>query len=161
MNKKIKVLSVFLLTIFVIVLAYCQIYPLYIINPSKNFEPISMADAKEMPDNNMTLSFLYNISKEKHPMGSEANYRVRDYIISCLSEMNVQYNVQTIDLDTDFFDKVETRTKTQLENKKNKYYEFLKNKAGNKSVDEFINNELGYDSFDSFYLNEILKREKY
>lgn len=105
MKSRIKTLIISLITIIVVLLAYVQVFPIIIHNPNSNFTPIEMSEAKHTQDNNMTLSYLYNITKEKHPTGSEEIYEVRDYIISCLKEMNVVYDTQTINLDENFFQK--------------------------------------------------------
>lgn len=159
MNKKIKILLIIIITIIVGIISYCQIYPLFIKNPSNDFKPIEILDAKNEPDIDMMLSYVYNISKEKHPVGTNSNYIVMDYITSCLDNMNVEYDIQRIDLDETFFIKNGNRTKEELERKKNDYYIQLQNKSKNNNVDELVRKELGYNSFDEFYSKEILNGE--
>lgn len=156
MNKKTKVLLIVIITILVSILAFCQIYPLVIKNPPKDFKPIEISEAKSKPDINMTLSYLYNVSREKHPNGSEANYKVRDYIVSCLNEIKVQYDIQSVNLDEEFFIKDGKRIKENLEDIKSKYYKYLLKKARNKNIDDLMKNEFNYNSFDEFYTKEIL-----
>ena len=68
MNKKFKILLIIVITIIVLLLGYIQVNPLYIHTPAKNFEEITISEADSIKqDNNMALSFLYNISKNKHP----------------------------------------------------------------------------------------------
>ena len=102
MNRK-RLLLLIIITIIVGIIGYLQVKLIIIQNPNKEFVPITIYQAKNTQDNNMALSFLYNITKEKHPMGTEADYRVKTYIENVLNEMNVNYNTYEQKLNEDFF----------------------------------------------------------
>lgn len=121
-------------------------------NPSEDFTPISINKAKISQDTNMALSFLYNITREKHPTGSQEIYIVRDYITECLNEMNVKYEVSTQNLDEYFF--TELKNKEILSNLKNDYYNSIKESTKDGNVEKFIEEHV-YGSFDEFYKQEI------
>lgn len=63
-----KILLVIIITIIVLIIGYIQCFPIIAKHPKKDFSPISIKDAKNNFDIDMTLSYLYNITKEKHPM---------------------------------------------------------------------------------------------
>ena len=79
-NKKIKIIVILIITLIIGLLGYSQVIPIIVKNPSEDFTPISIKEAKISQDNNMALSFLYNITKEKHPTGSQEIYKVRDNV---------------------------------------------------------------------------------
>ena len=113
MSKKFKMLLIIIITIIVFLLGYIQVKPLYIHTPAKNFKEITIFEADSTKqDNNMALSFLYNISKNKHPIGSEENYKVRDYIIDCLNKMNLKSEVKSVRINEEFFLKMKDEKKT-------------------------------------------------
>lgn len=152
MDKKLKIIIV-IITLIVGIIGYSQVMPLIPQKPIKDFDPIQIGEAKSTQDNNMLLSYLYNISKEIHPTGSEENYRVRDYITNCLEQMNIEYNVETTTMD-----------KKYLEEKKQiAYKNFIENideveqtaKNNNMDVETFIKVSIGYESIDK-YTNKTL-----
>ena len=153
MNKKI---IVSIITIMIMILGYIQVKPLYKNTPSENFKPINISEANlNKQDKNMALSFLYNISKYKHPTGSDDIHKVRDYIISCLEQINTKYTIQTRNLDENFFTEIKNDTRIKLNGIKNDYYEMIKKQTQDGNVDSFIKNNSDYNSFDEFYNNEI------
>ncbi len=68
MNKNKKLLLIILITIIVGIIGFIQVMPIVLEKPNKDFSPININQANNSQDNNMTLSFLYNITKEKHPI---------------------------------------------------------------------------------------------
>ena len=129
------------------ILGYIQVKPLFKNTPSENFKPINISEANlNKQDKNMTLSFLYNISKYKHPTGSDDIYKVRDYIISCLEQINAKYTIQTRNLDENFFTEIKNDTRIKLNGIKNDYYEMIKKQTQDGNVDSFIKNNSDYNS---------------
>ena len=62
-NKKIKIIVILIITLIIGLLGYSQVIPIIVKKPSEDFTPISIKEAKISQDNNMALSFLYNITK--------------------------------------------------------------------------------------------------
>ncbi len=156
MNKKITTILFLIITFVVIILAFLQVRPIIKKTPPKDFKAITISEANKVKqDNSMALSFLYNITREKHPIGSEENYHVRDYIIGCLEECNVEFEKISVPLDEKFFTEIKETKKKEYERIKNETYEDFKKNAPNGDVDAFIKNELNYNSFDEYYDKEI------
>lgn len=155
MKKHSIIILILVITIIVGILGYLQVQPIFMKTPSNNFVPITINEAKQMQDSNMTLSFLYNITKEKHPTGSEEIYSVRDYITKCLEEMNVSYDMQSRSLDETFFEELCDEKRNELIKIKNNYYNDLKNQIGNKDVEQFVKENTEYSSFEEMYQKEI------
>lgn len=156
MNKKLKILLIIIITIIVLLLGYIQVKPLYIHTPEKNFEEITITEADSTKqDNKMALSFLYNISKNKHPVGSEENYKVKDYIIDCLNKMNLKSQVKIVEMNEKFFLKMKDEKKQKLNRIKEDYYNLIKQQTPDSDVDSFIKNNSNYNSFDDFYKYEV------
>lgn len=155
MSKKVKVILIIVITIIVGLVGYSQVLPIIVENPPEDFTPISINEAKNSQDNNMTLSFLYNITKEKHPTGSQEVYEVRDYITECLKQMDVKYEVSTQNLDEYFFTELKNKNKEILNNSKNDCYNSIKGSTKDGDVEKFIKDQTGYGSFDEFYKQEI------
>jgi hypothetical protein len=157
MNKKIKILLIVIITIIVGILGYSQVLPIIAKHPSKDFAPISLDEAQNSQDSNMTLSFLYNITKEIHTTGSQENYKVKDYIVECLEQMNVTYEVKTQNLDEDFFTKLKNINRTNIIKAKNKFYDSFKKYTTNGDVDKYITEHTTYSSFNEYYKNDVLQ----
>ena len=155
MSKKVKIILIIVITIIIGLVGYSQVLPIMEKNPSEDFTPISINEAKISQDTNMALSFLYNITREKHPTGSQEIYIVRDYITECLNEMNVKYEVSTQNLDEYFFTELKNKNKEILSNLKNDYYNSIKESTKDGNVEKFIKEQTGYGSFDEFYKQEI------
>lgn len=154
MNKFRKIIIIFLITIVIFFIAYAQVLPIKISHPEKDFKPIEINEANSNIDNNMTLSFLYNMTKEIHPTGSEANYRVKEYIEQCLQEMNVNYEIQSRKLDESFFEQKKMEYIHNIEEiKSNMFVEFEKNYE---NVNETIQEVYGYHSFDEYFSKEYM-----
>lgn len=169
-NKKIKIIVILISTLIIGLLGYSQVIPIIVKKPSEDFTPISIKEAKISQDNNMALSFLYNITKEKHPTGSQEIYKVRDYITECLKEIDVKYDVNTQNLDEYFFTELKNERKELLNNLKNNYYNYIKEYyTEDGDVDKVVKEETQYDSFDEWYKQEcedgkgyeIILEEKY
>lgn len=157
MNKKLKILIIVFMTIIVSVIAYSQVLPLKIKHPAQDFKPIEIKDAnKNNQDNNMTLSFLYNMSREIHPTGSEANYRVREYIEKCLTEMDVAYEIQSTELDEVFFEEQKQEYIAIMEDIKSNVYNEIKKYAKGEDIDSFVKAEVGYNSFEEYFNTEYM-----
>ena len=154
MKKRNMIILILVITIIVGILGYLQVQPIFMQRPSNNFIPITINEAKPIQDNNMTLSFLYNITKEKHPTGTKEIYCVRDYIANCLEEMNVPYDIQSRNLDETFVRELLNEKRNELIKIKNNYYNELKNQIGNKDVEQFIKENTEYSSFDEMYQQE-------
>lgn len=158
MNKNKKLLLIILITIIVGIIGFIQVMPIVVEKPNKDFSPININQANNSQDNNMTLSFLYNITKEKHPIGTQENYRVKTYIEDVLKELNVNYNVSEHKLNEEIFNKILKRNKEKI---KNSFYSDFKNEIGSEDVEKRIKEETGYDTFDEFYNEVILKENNY
>ena len=157
MNKKLKILIIICTTIIISIIAYSQVLPLKIKHPSNDFKPIEIKDANaNNQDNNMILSFLYNLSREIHPTGSEANYRVREYIEKCLTEMDVAYEIQSTELDEVFFEEKRQSFIDIMEDVKSNAYDEIKKYAKGKDVDSVVKAELGYNSFEEYFNTELM-----
>lgn len=157
MNKRIKAICIIILTISICIIAYSQVLPIVIKHPSNDFKPIEITDAiTNKQDNNMTLSFLYNITKEIHPVGTEANYRVKNYIENCLQKMNVDYEIQTRALDESFFESKKQEYIRKMADIKDRAYSEIKEHAGDKEVDEYLKEISEYNSFDDYFSNSIM-----
>lgn len=151
-----KILIV-IITIIVCILAYMQNFPLIVKNPDKDFKPIEISQASDNRDNNMTLSFLYNLTKEKHPAGSDEVYKVKDYIAYCLEQMNVEYEIQSTDLDEKYLLEEKKELYDQLIKVKQNQYDYIAKKIHNNNLDEVIQEQLGYESFDEYFTQEFCK----
>ena len=155
-NKKIKIIVILIITLIIGLLGYSQVIPIIVKKPSEDFTPISIKEAKISQDNNMALSFLYNITKEKHPTGSQEIYKVRDYITECLKEIDVKYDVSTQNLDEYFFTELKNERKELLNNLKNDYYNYFKEYyTEDGDVDKVVKEKTQYDSFDEWYKQEF------
>lgn len=153
MNKNILII---IITTIVLLLGYIQVKPLFMRTPANSFKEITISEADSIKqDNNMTLSFLYNISKNKHPVGSEENYKVRDYIIDCLNEMNLRSEVQSVEMNEEFFLKIKNENILKFNKIKEDYYNYIKQKAPNSDVNSFIKNNSEFNSFDDLYKYEF------
>lgn len=143
------------ISLFIIIfLAINSVQPIFRNKVKTDFKPIEIQEAdKQKLDTKMTLSFLYNISKNKHPSGSPEIYEVKDYIVNQLTEMKVESSVQKFSFDSeDLYNKI----KQKFENEKNEMLDEIKSAASPEELEESLL-KAGYKNFDEFYQYSILE----